>query len=162
MLHIISNISSRQEKEGTMVQEVIYPAKSDFVDLNEIAFTFNDIHSVVDAFYTQVQQDLLLKIPFQSVQNWSHHVERLTHFWWIRFGGKPYLDAMYNPVEKHFLAGFNQEYLSCWLALFKQTLEAKLLPEQAQIWTLVSERMGGALMMKDQFYRNEKPYQYIK
>lgn len=134
------------------------PKGSDEVIVNGISFKHEDMFKVVDQFYTRIQSDPLLKVPFASVHDWPDHIERLTHFWWIRFGGKPYLPLVtYNPVEKHFFAGFNQEFLQRWLMLFQNTIEKNLNTEQAELWILISRRMGQALSMKNDFY--SKAYQ---
>jgi len=81
-------------------------------------------------------------MQFQLIVMWNEHTQRLTHFWWLRFGGKPYLLNYYNPVAKHFFAGFNRELLARWLSIFHETLEAHLTSEQVTLWKLISERMG--------------------
>lgn len=129
------------------------PKGSDEVIVNGVAFKHEDMFKVIDQFYTLIQSDSLLKVPFASVHDWPDHIVRLTHFWWIRFGGKPYLPFVsYNPVEKHFFAGFNQEFLQRWLMLFHNTLEKNLSPQQAELWTLISQRMGSALSLKNEHY----------
>lgn len=120
-----------------------------------ISFTHQDLLSVIDDFYTRIQNDPVLKIPFQSVSDWPEHIRRLTHFWWIRFGGKPYMFSEYNPVTKHFFAGFNADLLKRWLSIFHQTLEDHLTKEQAHIWKMISERMGEALSLKNDFFKSE-------
>ncbi len=129
------------------------PQKTDAVTINNVSFAHEDMFEVVDTFYTRVQNDELLKVPFASVHDWPDHIDRLTHFWWIKFGGTPYLIPYYNPVEKHFFAGFNETLLERWLELFHQTLNEKLNPEQAKLWTMISERMGKALSFKNEAYR---------
>ncbi len=129
------------------------PKESDVITVNGIPFEHGKMFKVVDEFYTLIQSDSLLKVPFASVHDWPDHIERLTHFWWIRFGGKPYLPFVsYNPVEKHFFAGFNQEFLERWLLLFHQTIDKHLNQDQAELWKLISKRMGHALSMKNDFY----------
>lgn len=125
------------------------------VFVNGVTFTHEDIFRVVDDFYTRIQHDPVLQIPFQSVEDWPEHVQRLTHFWWIRFGGEPYLSAMYSPVSKHFFAGFNRDLLTHWLTLFHDTLKTHLKADQIALWKLVSERMGEALTMKNEFFRRD-------
>ncbi|MCO5113923.1 MAG: group III truncated hemoglobin [Bdellovibrionaceae bacterium] len=120
-----------------------------------VAFTHLEIFQVIDDFYTRIQQDPILSVPFQSVHDWPHHIERLTHFWWIRFGGKPYLFSDYNPVLKHFFAGFNDMLLQRWLGLFHATIDEHLDPEQAELWKNVSSRMGQALSMKNEMYKQQ-------
>lgn len=129
------------------------PSDSESILVNKVLFTHKDIYSVVDDFYTRIQLDPLLQIPFRSVEDWPEHIERLTHFWWIRFGGKPYLFSEYNPVAKHFFAGFNQELLTRWLALFNDTLKSHLNVDQIRIWKLVSEKIGESLSLKNEAFK---------
>lgn len=123
------------------------------VEVNGVTFSHADLFAVVDDFYTRIQHDPILKVPFQSVADWPEHIERLTHFWWVRFGGKPYLLNHYNPVAKHFFAGFNRELLARWLSIFHATLADHLTPEQVQLWKVISERMGQALAMKNEMFK---------
>ena len=136
-----------------MNSEYKRPAATDAVSLNNIRFEFADIHKVVDRFYTKIQNDELLKVPFGSVKDWPHHIEHLTHFWWGRLGGDPYMDASYNPPRKHFQAGFTEELLKRWLGLFNETLNETLRPSQAQLWAQIAARMGYALNMKNEMIK---------
>lgn len=119
--------------------------KNDFVEVNSIKFTFEDIDQVIKKFYTKVAIDSHLKGPFSVVDDWPHHIDRLTHFWWIRFGGKPYMPVNYNPVQKHWETGFNEVFLDHWLTLFKSVLKEVLTPEQVQFWSTLADGMGNAL-----------------
>jgi len=123
------------------------------VTVNGVVFSHKDIHTVVATFYARVQKDPLLSVPFQSVHDWPDHIKRLTHFWWIKFGGKPYMFNQYNPVLKHFYAGFNAELLERWLSLFHGVLQEKLNEEQCRLWTLISQRMGYGLHMKNEMLK---------
>lgn len=129
------------------------PNEQEQISVNGVTFTHGDIFRVVDDFYTRIQQDSLLSVPFRSVHDWPDHIQRLTHFWWIRFGGKPYLFSEYNPVAKHFFAGFNSEFLAQWLMLFHATLQTHLRQDQVDLWTLISQKMGQALSMKNEHFR---------
>lgn len=126
------------------------PLKTDKIMANGIVFTYQDIYTVIDDFYSKVQNDSLLKEPFSSVHDWPEHILRLTQFWWIRFGGKPYMFSEYNPVLKHFHAGFNAERLERWLELFHETLKTKLTEEQAKLWMFISEKMGQGLYIRNE------------
>lgn len=127
--------------------------KDSFVEVNSIKFTFEDIHNVVEAFYRKVAIDKHLRGPFSVVDDWPHHIERLTHFWWIRFGGRPYMDVMYNPVQKHFETGFSEEFLDVWLTLFKSVMKQKLTSEQAELWGMFADGMGQALNRNNQMMK---------
>lgn len=123
------------------------------VELGGVTFTHTEIATVVEDFYNRVQADPLLQAPFRSVEDWPLHIRRLTHFWWIRFGGRPYLFYQYDPVTKHFFAGFNGELLERWLDLFNQTLKDHLSETQSELWRTVTVRMGHSLTMKNEMYR---------
>ncbi|HEY8272379.1 MAG TPA: group III truncated hemoglobin, partial [Pseudobdellovibrionaceae bacterium] len=132
-----------------MDSQIHFPQETDSVEINSVLFNFRNIKTVIKDFYRKVAMDPVLSVPFQSVEDWPHHVVRLTHFWWIRFGGDSYLNVSYNPPEKHFHAGFNQEFLTRWLGLFQETLQDKLSLEQATLWGVIAERMGVALTFKN-------------
>lgn len=129
------------------------PKGRDTISINGVSYTHDDIFQVVDDFYTRVQKDPLLQVPFRSVHDWPDHIERLTHFWWIRLGGDPYLFSYYNPVQKHFFAGFNEEFLARWLGLFHETLKTHLKEDQVALWGSVANNMGKALSIKNEMYR---------
>jgi hemoglobin len=126
------------------------PKENDVLEVGGVTLAFKDVQSVVENFYTEVAKHEILKVPFSSVKDWSHHIERLTHFWWLRFGGSPYMDVQYNPVFKHLEAGFNAEFLAEWLQLFKKTLFSTLTSEQATVWLELAQRMGQALSQKNE------------
>lgn len=135
------------------------PMDTDLVMINGIHFSYRDIHSVIDEFYYRVQLDSVLSVPFRSVNDWPVHIQRLTHFWWIRFGGAPYLSVQYDPVTKHFLGGFNLALLSRWLTIFHEVLKKNLDAEQSEIWELVSTRIGQGLSVKNEMYQEEYKYE---
>lgn len=128
-----------------------YPKASDVISVNGIEFSHGDLLRQVDLFYTRIQEDHILSVPFQSVHDWPEHIQRLTHFWWIRLGGEAYMFAEYNPVPKHFYAGFNSDLLDRWLVLFKQTLGETLTEAQAHLWGTIASRIGEVLT-----YRHEQ------
>ncbi len=129
------------------------PLPTETLSINNVEFSHADIFNVVDTFYALVPQDPDLKTPFQSVHDWPEHIDRLTHFWWTRFGGEAYMFAEYNPVGKHYYAGFTPELLKIWLGLFHKVLNEKLKPEQAQLWKLISEQMGKGLSAKNEMMK---------
>lgn len=105
------------------------------IKLSGIAFSQENIRCVVDAFYRKVELDPVLKIPFQTISDWPEHIKRLTHFWWIRFGGTPYLlSASYNPVLKHY---------------FDEVLSS----EQAKLRQEISRMIGIGLSVKNEQYK---------
>ena len=121
------------------------PQGHDFVEVSSIKFTHDDIYQVVKTFYAKVAKDRYLQAPFKVVEDWPYHIDKLTHFWWIRFGGKPYMPMRYDPVQKHYETGFSEELLDIWLNLFKEVLNEVLEPSQVHLWSIIAQTMGDAL-----------------
>lgn len=121
------------------------PTEDSIVVVNKVTFTWINLFTVVDAFYKKVAINRHLRGPFNVVEDWPEHIERLTHFWWIRFGGKPYMDTSYNPIQKHFETGFSEELLEVWTNLFQETVSSILVQEQTDIWMMFVKGIGKAL-----------------
>ncbi len=100
---------------------------------------------VVDAFYTRIQGHATLARPFGVVEDWSHHKEKLTHFWWVLLGGDPYLDVEYSVPMKHFQAGFTDALLVDWLELFGEVQREVLPADHAEDWHRLASGMGANL-----------------
>lgn len=126
------------------------PESSQSIIAANVKFDHNEIYAVVDKFYRRVSEHPSLQVPFQSVHDWPEHIDRMTQFWWLRFGGKPYMYSQYNPIHKHFHAGFNKEYLSYWLELFHQVLDEELNKEQVLLWKDLSSQMGQGLLIRNE------------
>lgn len=158
MLHVIYNdaralMDSRillRRAPQTEGHEMEKPSATDQVRIFDVTFTYRDIERVVDAFYKKVETDPLLQVPFSSVESWPEHIEKLTHFWWLRSGGKPYMNYRYNPPLKHFERGFSRTFLARWLELFQQTMKEYLNEDQVLVWASMSERMGESLAVRNE------------
>lgn len=101
--------------------------------------------TVVDEFYNLIQTHHTLAKPFGSVENWDEHKKRIAEFWWTALGGQPTESYKYNPVAKHFSAGFNHALLKDWQALFKQVLDKHLAEDLAAKWFDRVELIGSNL-----------------
>lgn len=100
---------------------------------------------VVERFYAAVRQHPRLQLPFARVSDWPHHLDILTHFWWVTLGGERYLQYPYAVAQKHGEAGFTPELLGDWLALFEATLNEHLPPALAEGWMERARRIGESL-----------------
>ena len=110
------------------------------------------IAAVVDNFYDQVTRHPTLKVPFSSVADWPHHKDRLTYFWWVVLGGDKFRKETYEPVPKHFKAGFSEELLGDWLLLFEATVK-NFVPEPfASAWVSRAQQVGAGLLLANQSY----------
>ncbi len=112
---------------------------------------------VVERFYAQVRQHPRLQAPFARVTDWPHHLEVLTHFWWVSLGGERYLQYPYAVARKHGEAGFTPELLADWLGLFQRTLEAELPPELTGPWLERAQRIGQSLTYMHEHQQLREP-----
>lgn len=103
------------------------------------------VNLVVDDFYNQVQTHPTLSKPFSIVEDWDTHKEKIADFWWVVLGGLPNSSYKYDPVTKHFSAGFTRELLEDWKALFFNVLSEHLAPELVQAWQARVELIGDNL-----------------
>jgi len=128
------------------------PKSTDFLIFDEVIFTHKGIFTVVDKFYGKIQKDEVLSVPFSSVEDWPYHIRRLTNFWWIKFGGQPYMFSHYSPIPKHFYSGFNQNLLNRWLSLFAETLTENLSEKQLKVWSSMTQKIGKHLLKMNDLY----------
>jgi hemoglobin len=114
------------------------------------------IYRVVDRFYSQIQTHPTLAGPFSHVEDWPHHKERLTYFWWVVLGGARTRQEQYDPVTKHFNAGFSPELLADWLVLFGTTVEQQVPAPLAAAWLEVAGKIGDGLVLANAAYAGRK------
>lgn len=108
----------------------------------------------MNEFYDLIQQHHSLAIPFGSVHNWDEHKKKITEFWWTALGGPSKESFQYNPVAKHFTAGFNHALLLDWKLLFKEVLNKHLTEHLAAQWFDRVELIGSNLeRINDQLLR---------
>jgi hemoglobin len=111
--------------------------------------------SVVDEFYNQIQTHPTLAAPFSAVHDWPGHKEKIGDFWWVVLGGKPQAPYKYDPVGKHFAAGFNSNLLEDWKQLFKGALDSHLDQELANKWFSRVQMIGENLLSQNERLINE-------
>lgn len=90
-----------------------------------------------------------LSKPFSIVDHWTEHKEKIAEFWWVVLGGIPDNSYKYTPVNKHFSAGFTQELLKNWKALFFEVLTSHLPNDLAQSLQSRVNLIGGNLLMQN-------------
>ena len=100
------------------------------------------VNRVVDDFYNQIQTHPTLSQPFSVVTHWDKHKEKIADFWWVVLGGQPTISYRYDPVNKHFAAGFTGDLLSDWKDLFSKVLATHLTPDLAQAWQTRVDLIG--------------------
>lgn len=116
----------------------------------------DQIDQVVDDFYNRARNHPSLAQPFSIVHDWPGHKEKIAQFWWVVLGGIPKASYKYDPVRKHFSAGFNATLLSDWKYLFKTVLQDHLNPELSDKWYSRVEIIGDNLLIQDQRLHHER------
>ncbi|GHA94559.1 preprotein translocase subunit TatC [Algimonas arctica] len=107
------------------------------------------IKTIVHAFYARVRQDPVLAPIFATkiaAEAWPQHHDHIIDFWSSiflktgRFTG--------NPMRKHVaIEGLTPAHFTRWLALFKDTADAVLLPEQSVAMHAMAQRIAQSLQM---------------
>lgn len=82
--------------------------------------TADDIHLLVQTFYTKVLQDELLA-PFFVRLNFAEHLPKMEQFW--RFALLSESGYTTNVTEKHLHMPLQKAHFDRWQALFNQTLD---------------------------------------
>ena len=109
----------------------------------------DNIDKVVDDFYNQIQTHPTLAKPFSIVGHWKEHKERIAEFWWVALGGKPTANFSYDPVGKHYSAGFTADLLTDWKNLFFEVSKSHLSIDLANAWQDRVELIGENLVRQN-------------
>lgn len=109
--------------------------------------TEEDISALVHAFYARVRQDGVLAPIFEAhIDDWDHHLVKLTDFWSsvLRRTGR-FTGA---PMPKHAaLPGLDAGMFRHWLRLFRQTAAEQPNQAMAAQATAAAERIAQSLWM---------------
>ncbi|MEJ2344490.1 MAG: group III truncated hemoglobin [Gammaproteobacteria bacterium] len=108
---------------------------------------------VVADFYDRVQRHPQLSQPFATVRDWAAHTAKLTHFWWVALGGRPYQGYRYDIGLTHWRVGVDDSLVEAWLAVLRATLADHLPPPLAVEWHRRARRMAVAVRAAPDFYR---------
>ena len=104
------------------------------------------IVAVVEAFYDRIQTHPTLSVPFQRVQDWPLHKERIAYFWWVSLGGERDRDFTFAVAPKHHRAGFNEMLLGDWKTLFREVVCSTLPSDLAAPWLERVDSIGASLL----------------
>lgn len=108
------------------------------------------IFAVVDRFYDRIQSHPTLSIPFQRVQDWPRHKERIAYFWWVSLGGDRTRDFTFAVAPKHWQAGFNEMLLGDWKTLFREVVSSTLPSDLAAAWMERVDHVGASLVIANE------------
>lgn len=111
---------------------------------------YDNVFRVVNDFYDLIQTHPTLAGPFGSVAHWDEHKFKIAQFWFVVLGGKPTAAFRYDPVAKHFAAGFTGELLHDWKTLFHSVLLRHLDPALAEAWFERVELIGENLQRQNE------------
>ncbi len=113
-----------------------------------------DIHVLVNKFYTKVREDKLLKHIFENViqDRWPTHLEKMYKFWQTvlleehTYQGSPFVPHAQLPVEK--------THFDRWITLFHQTIDEHFIGERADRAKWQGQRMAEMFEIKINYYRS--------
>jgi hemoglobin len=106
----------------------------------------NDIKSLVNGFYSKVQEDKLLAPIFMSkISHWEAHLDIMYRFWNAAlFNVREYQG---NPFMKHMHLPLQQEHFERWINLFYASVDEMFTGPVAD------EAKRRAMIMAHTFYR---------
>lgn len=116
--------------------------------------TDEEITRMVHSFYADVRQDVLLGPIFNThVQDWDHHLARLSDFWSSMLRGSRAYSG--TPMARHVaLPGLNGQLFQRWLALFRVTTQAQANKAMGQLAYESAERIAQSLWYGYQFSKD--------
>jgi hemoglobin len=85
------------------------------------------LERLVRAFYTRARQDAEIGHLFDHVQDWEHHISKITAFW----SSVALLTGRYHgqPLAAHLPLPLEPPHFQRWLALFEATAQDECSPE---------------------------------
>lgn len=111
------------------------------------------IRVVVDEFYNRIQVHPTLAEPFEIIEDWPEHKEKLAHFWWLSLGGEPYANFQYDVGPKHMVLPINDSHVDEWLDLFYEVMAKHIPEEHAEAWHFRARNMGRAIRMMVSYHQ---------
>lgn len=109
--------------------------------------TNDEIARLVDAFYARVRTDPDLGPVFAArIDDWPHHLARLTDFWSSVLRGTARYDGQ--PMARHqALPELDAALFRRWLALFRETAAAQPNAALARAAVATAERIARSLWL---------------
>lgn len=90
------------------------------------------IFSVVQGFYDQARNDILIGYHFRNITDFNDHIPRIASFWELQLLGKSSreITESFDVINKHVPLGIKRGELGRWLLLFRKTLKAQTQSHQ--------------------------------
>lgn len=104
------------------------------------------IAALVSAFYARIRRHPVLGPIFnEKIQDWDHHIEKLTEFW----SSVVLMSGRYHgqPMRAHLSLRIDAQHFDHWLALFRQTAREICPPAAAALFIERAERIAESLEM---------------
>lgn len=117
------------------------------------------LEALVEAFYARVQADAELGPIFNdAIDDWPHHLEKLTAFWSSvmltsgRYKGQPV------PAHMKHKDRITPELFDRWLDLWKQTTDELMEPDAALALQAKAARIAESLQLAMFFRLDRRPH----
>lgn len=114
--------------------------------------TVDDVAAIVGHFYEDIESDPTIGRFFVGL-DWSAHLPRMITFWSaIAFQSGTYHGR---PLELHAaLPGLDAPHFDCWLARWRETLDAMFFGERTEMMKTRAEQIGVVFQVKLGVYPN--------
>lgn len=120
--------------------------------------TLDDVKSLVNNFYGQVQKDDLIGPIFNSIiDDWTPHLEKMYQFWQtVLLGEHTYYGR---PFPPHIKLDIDRQHFDRWKSLFFNTVDTHFIGEKAEEAKWRAERMAEMFYHKKEYIKanNSKP-----
>jgi hemoglobin len=101
------------------------------------------LEAQVRAFYGTAREDPLLGPVFARIEDWEHHIARISAFWCnVVLGTRDYRG---NPMGAHLPLGLTGAHFTRWLELWEETATRLLPPEGADLLIDRAHRIAASL-----------------
>lgn len=115
--------------------------------------TLAQVKTLVDTFYSRVQQDDLLGDIFNSrIKDWPAHLAKMYRFWQTvlldehTYSGSPFLAHAELPV--------NAEHFNRWVAIWQETVDLYFAGQKASEAKWRGDTMAKLFLAKIEFYQS--------
>lgn len=121
-----------------------------------------DVKIFVDAFYQEVQKDMIIGPVFAAIipdGNWDPHLARMYSFWYtVLFGQRDYVG---NPFSKHRNLPIEKRHFDRWTTLFATTIDQHFEGQKANEAKERAVKMGLLFQSKLEYLRKEDDFKNI-
>ena len=115
--------------------------------------SMNDIHLLVNGFYSSVREHPLLAPIFERIiqDRWSQHLEKMYRFWQtVLLGDHTYFGS---PFPPHAKMPLDETHFEAWLKLWHAVIDQHFIGDKADEAKWRGDKMAVMFLSKINYYR---------